>query len=459
MKKQLALFLAVLILAGSLFVLSSCKKEEETPEEQIENFIVANGKDNACTIVYAYGSDGKHRTRLRLAESIAAFVFQQCGVKPTVTDDREPESDGYEVLLGETNRSFSSVVRAEIQDERTFIIRAADKKLVIAAGSDLALSEAVNTMIATTKQLNYKSSKKDGTMSFRNGYNYTKTLAAVITDVEHIGFVTTMLSAGAHCVIQGGCTDGTYIYVCMEDQKTNGGKNPENYENTAIHTTVIYKLNAETLETVAKSEPLYLDHANDMTYDAKTGELIVVHSGNGQGRNRILSFVDPENMTLLRTCTTAFEGGYAAAYSASKDILVTAHVGEYKYYKGDYRNADGTARETLVRINHPTYRNYREGSYLQSIDCDDDYIYGVLTGDGADGIDDANFGYVVISTWEGKYVATCRIPLPEGENEEIETENIFHIGNTFYVIYNSRTSSHAGHIHRFTIEGLSRTGG
>lgn len=460
MKKTLSLLLALLMITGLVAVFSSCKKEEE-PEGPIENFIVANGKDNVCTVVYAYGSDGKHRTRQRLAESVATFIFTKTGLKATVTDDREAEGDGYEILVGDTNRAVSATVRAEIQDDRTYIIRAVDKKLVIVAGSDLTLSEAVNTMIATTKQLNYKSSKTNGTMSFRNGYNYTQTLAAVVTDVKHIGYITDLADAGTHYVVQGGCTDGKYIYACLEDQKPNSG-DPDYYQNTRIHTTVIYKWSIETGKTVAKSEPLSLDHSNDMAYDSKTNELIVVHSGFKDQRDKILSFIDPETLTIKATREGVFEGGYGIAYNEKRDIIVTA-TGGYKLYKGNYLSENGEHKYTLTRVNgnagENDFQTFVDGHIPQGIDCDNDYIYACPTGDGEGGISDSLYGYLIITDWSGKHIATCRIPLPEDEYTEIETEAVFHIGNTFYVLYNTGNTTKIGHIHSFTIDGLTRTEG
>lgn len=461
MKKLLSLLLATLMVMGLVATFSSCKKEEETPDEPIENFIVANGKDNVCTVIYAYGSDGKHRTRQRLAESVATFIFTQTGLKANVADDRDAESDGYEILIGDTNRAASATVRAEIQDDRTYIIRAVDKKLVIAASNTMLLSEAVNTMVSTTKQLTYKSSKKDGTMSFRNGYNYTKTLTAVITNVEHIGYIADLAEVGTHYVVQGGCTDGKYIYACLEDQKPNSG-DPDYYHNTKNHTTVICKWSIETGKLVAKSEPLSLDHSNDMAYDSKTNELIVAHCGFKDERSKILSFVDPETLTVKATKEGVFEGGYGIAYNEKRDIIVTA-TGGYKLYKGNYLTEDGEYKNSLTRVNgnkgESDFQTFVEGHTPQGIDCDDDYIYACPTGDGGDGISDANYGYLIITDWNGKHIATCRIPLPEDEYTEIETEAVFHIGNTFYVIYNTGKTTKVGHIHRFTIEGLSSTGG
>ena len=460
MKKAISLLLALLMMTGLVAAFSSCKKEE-TPDEPIENFIVANGKDNVCTVVYAYGSDGRHRTRQRLAESVATFIFTQTGLKVTVTDDREAEGDGYEILVGDTNRAASAAVRAEIQDVRTYIIRAVDKKLVIVGGSMAMLTDAVNTFVSATKELNYKSNKTDGTMSFRNGYNYTKTLAALITDVKHIGYITDLADAGTHYVVQGGCTDGKYIYACLEDQKPNSG-DPDYYHNTRIHTTVIYKWSIETGKVVAKSEPLSLDHSNDMAYDSKTNELIVAHCGFQDNRSKILSFIDPETLTVKATRENVFEGGYGIAYNEKRDIIVTA-TGGYKLYKGNYLSENGVHKYALTRVNgnkgENDFQTFLEGRTAQGIDCDDDYIYACPTGNGKNGIDDANYGYLIITDWNGKHIATCRIPLPEDEYTEIETEAVFHVGNTFYVLYNTGKTAKIGHIHSFTIDGLTRTEG
>ncbi len=470
MKKVISLFLAVLMIASLVTVFSSCKKDDPPAEDPIETFEVVSGKNNACTIVYAYNAkDGMNNARRQLAESIQQFVWTKTETKPKVTDDRTAESDGFEILIGDTNRAASATVKAEITNDLTYIIRAMDKKLVVMATGFEILEEAVNTFIAANKKLNYKLSTKDGTMTFKNGYNYAYTLPAVVRNVEHIGFVATVQEAGTHFVVQGGCTDGTYLYACLEDQKIPAGAGQEEreaaYYKTSAHTTKIVKIDLATMKTVMISEPMYLDHSNDMAYNSKTKELIVVHCGmettkdeNGRDvkRSRILSFIDPETLTINKTIVDAIEGAHAMAYNESRNTFVTATGRYYKMYNGNYRNAAGGYWTYLERVmTEKNYSNFSEGHITQGIDCDDKYIYAVLTGDGEDGISDSGYGYLVISTWEGQLVTICRIPLPDGEISEIETENICHIGNTFYVIYNTRDSSNVGHIHRFTIEGLS----
>ena len=458
MKKALSLFLAILTVMSLVTVFSSCKKEPETPEVVIENFEVVTGKNDACTIVYAYNTaDGMNNTRRMLAESIQQFVYAKTGTKPKVVDDRTAESEGFEILIGDTNRAISSSVKAEITDNRTYIIRVADKKLVIQAPSFTLMEEAVNLFIAdgSAKKLRYKLSTQNGTMSFKNGYDYTFTLPAVVTNVKHLGYITSLADAGTHFVVQGGCSDGTYLYACLEDQKSDSG-DPDYYYHTEIHTTVIYKVRLDTMEVVKKSEPLHLDHSNDMAYNSKTNELVVVHCGMNPDkpeRSKLLSYINPETLEINATVEGAFEGGYAMAYEASRDVFVTATGNYYKIYDGFYKNAAGGYIPLTRTMTDTSIQNSHKGHITQGIDCDEKYIYNILTGDGEDNINDRQFGYLVITTWEGKVITTCRVPLPEGENMEIETEFIFHIGNTFYVGYNARNTQ-VGHIHSFTVEGL-----
>lgn len=462
MKKTLSLFLAILMIASLVTVFSSCKKDDAPAPEPIEAFLVVAGKNDAATIVYAYNTkDGMNNARRQLAETLQQFIYDKTGTKPKVTDDRTAEGEGFEILIGETNRAASAAVKEEITNDLTYIIRAVDKKLVVMAKEFEVLEEAVNIFVAANKKLNYKVSTKDGTMSFKNGYNYAFTLPAVVRNVEHIGYVATALAAGSHYVVQGGCTDGTYLYACLEDQKVPAGASKEEweqyYKRTSAHTTIIAKVDLQTMKPVKMSEPMHLDHSNDMAYNPNTNELVVVHCGMEQDRGKILSFIDPETLTLNKTIEYAFEGGYAMAYNASRNVFVTASGRYYKMYNGTYKNPAGGYWNSLERVmEDKSFPNFSEGHTTQGIDCDDDYIYAVLTGDGGDGVSDSGYGYLVITTWEGKLVTTCRIPLPNGETSEIETENIFHIGNTFYVVYNTRDSSNVGHVHRFTIEGLSR---
>lgn len=433
MKRFLTLFLTLCLL--TLPVLSGCKKEEpENPDTDAPTvFTVAESGKATCSIIYARGTG--YRKRMVLADNLAAFIKLQTGVKPDVFSDEEAtDTSGCEILIGNTNRAESATALADVSDSCTFAIRVVGNKLAVVAGSDGALSAAIELLTTTPKKLGYK--LKDSTMTFPTTLAYTER-AIFIGETEHLGYVCKIADMDGHVVVQGGCTDGTYMYVCMENQAGD-------YEHTSKHTTIICKLELATGQLVAMSAPLKLDHSNDMAYNSTTGELIVVHCGSENGRNKTLSFLDPETLTILRTRDAILpNGAYALAYNATRNQYVTGDGGSASL---SVCNAGFAYLDTMS--------SFATGHITQGIDCDDDYIYSVLTGDGKDGIDDEGFGYLVISTWEGKLVATCRIPLPTGESSEIETECIFHVGNDFYVVYNALDGVNAGHIHKFTIEGL-----
>lgn len=430
MKRSFCFFLALLMCA--LPLLGGCKKEEPAPEAPTV-FTVAQDGTAYCKIIYDTGTG--YQKRMQYADRLAAFIKLQTKVKPeAMSDEMAKDATGQEILIGSTNRPESAQVMEQITSECDYIIRVVGNKLVVVAGSDEALNTAIELLCSGSvpKTLGYFS--RGGVMSFALDGTYEGRLPAMVKNVQHFATVCNIAEMDGHVVTQGGCTDGTYIYICMENQHGD-------YENSAVHTTIICKLRADTGELVKKSAPLKLDHSNDMAYNSKTGELVVVHAGiNG----KTISTVDPETLEIIRTRTNLLEfGTYAMAYNAATDEFVAGGSGgrAFSVYSGTYSYQND-------------YSSYNDGHITQGIDCDENYVYFILTGDGEGGVKDRNYGYLVITTHKGRHVATCRVPLPAGESTEIETECIFHIGNLFYVAYNTRDAVKAGHIHTFTIEGL-----
>ena len=229
-------------------------------------------------------------------------------------------------------------------------------------------------------------------------------------------------------VIQGGCTDGRYIYQCNENQMND-------YSHSEFHRTRIVKIDPETGERTAVSEPYPLDHSNDMCWNSLTSELMVVY--NGRNAKRITVF-DRDSLRPVRS------------FEISRNIFALAHDPEHDRY------AAGVSGGMDVCVYD---RDFNETAYLplgnyghvtQGIDCDSRYIYAVQTGRGnIDG--DRLYGYLLVFDWEGTPVAHTRIPLPDGETSEKETENISHIGGRFFVGYHARGK---GCLHEIFVEGL-----
>ena len=72
----------------------------------------------------------------------------------------------------------------------------------------------------------------------------------------------------SHTVLQGGCSHGTYAYYIMNNQTAGVGKEEQ-------WTSYIYKVHLVT-GAVQRSEAISLGHANSMTYNPVTKQLVVV---------------------------------------------------------------------------------------------------------------------------------------------------------------------------------------
>ena len=84
----------------------------------------------------------------KLAVLMAGAFRDVSGTSIEVTTDYEKEDGPFEILIGKTNRPESETAMAELTGEDTYLIRVVDKKIVIVAHNDKALTEAVNRFLA-----------------------------------------------------------------------------------------------------------------------------------------------------------------------------------------------------------------------------------------------------------------------------------------------------------------------
>lgn len=213
-------------------------------------------------------------------------------------------------------------------------------------------------------------------------------------DGEIISKVTVLQNLrndGDFGVAQGACTDGKYIYIILENQKVEaeGGysKNP--------HYSKIFKIDPATMETVQVSEPLLIDHGNDITYNSKTGLLVVSHNSPNR---KYLSTVDPETLELVETLKDNELDMYAIAYNATKDKYVIGISHGY-----DFAIADGQLN--IEQRFEGKVTNWTK----QGVECDDDYIYFLQY----------NSNAIVVYDWDGNYIRTIRVIWMNNEPEDI----------------------------------------
>lgn len=200
-------------------------------------------------------------------------------------------------------------------------------------------------------------------------------------------------------VQQGACTDGTYAYMVLENQKILDDAGNQ------VSWDVIYKIDMSTWEVVDQTEPLYLDHANDMTYNSKTNQLLVIHCYVNTNR---ISVIDADTMEFVESFDIDY-GMFSICYNESRDQYV---IGIKSTYDFAILDSDFKMVNNFIGVD-PGYTK-------QGMDCDDDYIYFVMYEDNS----------LLCYNWNGVYCGCYRLKgLPQ------ESEAMFNTNGNYYVTF------------------------
>lgn len=211
-------------------------------------------------------------------------------------------------------------------------------------------------------------------------------------------------------VMQGSCTDGTYLYALLE--KKNQDVNGENRSLCRLA-----KVDLATWEILGYSEPLEVDHGNGMTYNSKTGEILVT---NCHDYPKMVSVIDPETMTVTRT----FDLKYSArgiAYDAETDRYAVAIGGSY-----DFAVFDAEFNE-LAYYKCDDVTSGKRSFGRQSISTDGEYLYLTYTGAVVNGLN----GYELICCydWSGNFCGVLAL------RTFYEIESTIHVDGITYAAF------------------------
>ena len=206
--------------------------------------------------------------------------------------------------------------------------------------------------------------------------------------------------------VEGGCTDGKYIYQIMI--------NPDAEENEVP--CRILKINPEKWQIIEASDELRIDHANDMTYDEENKLLVI---SNNKPNYTTVTFVDPEKLEIKGTKTL------------DRNIYSIVYVGSAKcWYAGISKSCDIVKYDedfnALGVIDNPE-NNYTR----QSLGSDSEYIYSLFYNP------NIVYKYDMQGNPQGYAV------LPDTTNE---AENIFFFGGEMYIGYNIMKTNAGGFI-------------
>ncbi len=429
MKKIIAIILCLLILLPLVACVNENPSDDttvtdpvtDTPDDPTDSVPAPVEQSPVSDAGYLlFNDDGPIFTIIRsnkaTSEAIAAAktLFDALealsGVSPAIKNDylyTGDTTDGYEILVGSTNREESSAAASTLTSINQFTIAFTERKIVITGSNDYMSSLGVAYFIEnyltaenTVKDgKNIMLTKTEAYTSDPDAYSFRALIAesSTLSSVSELKF--TVAAMDKIKTSQGGCTDGTYNYqVLLQKDSTNGEKN---------NVVRIVKTDMKTGKKVAVSEDLSLNHANDLTYNPKRNELIVVH--NAPYRKRI-SFVDPDTLTVTGTKDLSMNI-YCISYNEKRDQYVVGLSG------GQTFTILNSNFERVVSGSYsPTSRT--EGYVTQGMETDDSYIYFVLY----------RSNVITVYDWNGKFVSLIELDVGN-----IEPENIFIYNDEIYV--------------------------
>ena len=199
---------------------------------------------------------------------------------------------------------------------------------------------------------------------------------------------------GEYCVAQGAASDGEFVYFLMRTSANGNG--------------IICKYSLKNRKFAGQSEPIYVFHGNDMTYDSANHLLYVAH---GSGEGKILTAVDPDTLEVREQTVDIEYGSGAITYSHARDAFAISQGGKTLHlfdgelnYKTSFDRVTGT------------------GYTAQGMGSDENYVYFPMSGD-ADNI-------LQVYDWDGNYAGVVTLPVAW------ESESLFWVNGTYYVNFN-----------------------
>ena len=194
-------------------------------------------------------------------------------------------------------------------------------------------------------------------------------------------------------VKQGGCTDGKYIYIVMQDQIKGSGN------------CLIMKLDPTNWEVVDVSEPLPLEHGNSITYIPDSNRFLVA---NLEPDSTKVSWVNAETLEFIKSEKLPYTAGSLSWSQARKQFAIS---GSNKIMLIADQNLN------VVESYYGLASNYTNQGYA----VDDEYIYIVSNSNNA----------IHVCDWEGHWIETIAIPA----GTEYEMETIIALGDIYYTTY------------------------
>lgn len=223
---------------------------------------------------------------------------------------------------------------------------------------------------------------------------------------------------GKYDTMQGGCSDGKYMYFVLLNKQNKRCK--------------ITKVKISTKKVVKVSKPLKLNHGNGLAYNPDTKRLIVAHA---DGNPKALTEINRSTLKKIKTHTVqapstlqgatvsqlkAYNGFSSIAYSPKKNVYVGLLYGSHNVALLD---------SNFKMIRYITLSKKKNQVY-QCIEVAGDSI---LVGQSFESSSQP-YNIIITYDWNGNYVTTTRL------QKSFELENVFVAGAKVYAgFYRSYT--------------------
>ena len=404
MKKRILCLLLCVFTLLPLF--AACgEKSAEVDITLVENgkaqLYIQLPKDTPAQVLYA-------------KDRLLYYVQEKTGV--SLKSGTKEKTDTPTLTIGNAVDDLSTAQSEKLEGD-VFRIFAAEQRITVVATNEAFLYDAIDHLI--------------GKMTYDEGTNTLKLTGVLDTTAEgdktslrymFTQGTTIVTSETEQCVLpflpgadgvlgtadditgtQGGCRVGNYHYQCII--KNDAASNQMN------NITYVVKYDLSTKQTVACSELLDLNHANDITYNEKTGELVIVHN---TPRPKMLTFMDPDTLAVTRREELSCEI-YSITYNAVRDTYMVGVSGGQRLrpVSADLQNLTSSPYDATPTTSHCT---------TQGICSDDTFIYCALY-DGKNKSSANMQNCITVYDWYGNYVGTINMWLDKKEPENISIVN------------------------------------
>ena len=203
-------------------------------------------------------------------------------------------------------------------------------------------------------------------------------------------------------LVQGGCTDGKYVYQLFYGADLTD----EQFNNKCV----VVKCDLKTGKVVATSEAMQLNHANDVTYNSKLGYLVVCHNAP---LSNMISYIDAETLELVDTFATE-NYMFSLDYNATRDQYVVGLIATktFQILDADFK--------PVTDVFQPT-KAYRS-SVNQGGACDDNYIYFIYY----------KTNVINVYDWDGNFLTSIELE-SKIQSSDYEVESLTSMNGEMYI--------------------------